>query len=103
MEKNVWIGLIEVVPRSRNIKTIVGKSKGAFLVVLAYTDSEEAYLEEVSEFLTYNNLRIITTEDIELLTERLRTFEVDPEILQLAEIAKKEEKIQVAPPFKYKK
>ncbi len=102
MEKTVWIGMVEVVAKNKNSNTILGRAKGAFANILAFTESKESFMQEVNEFVSGYNLKAIDIYDVEPFDERLSKSDVAPELVQLAEVALKEKNVQPGTLHKYK-
>jgi hypothetical protein len=84
MNNTVWIGLVGFEPVKKN--TIIGQSKGAYTIILAFASSRRNYEEKVSEFLIQNSLKLIEIEDLEPFEERIAKYVVEQYLIDLAKI-----------------
>lgn len=83
LSKEVWIGLVGVVPRPGN--DLLGKAKQGFVNILALAASTSEYGAQVERVLDELGLDVTEIEDSEPLSERLSKWTVDPEISRLAQ------------------
>ncbi|HEV8198835.1 MAG TPA: hypothetical protein VGS03_02325 [Candidatus Polarisedimenticolia bacterium] len=81
--KEVWIGLIEVVPLP-GVDTL-GTVSGAFVNFLALAADESEYREQVQAATSEAGFQAMTVEDVEPLRLRLSRANVDAELMSLAE------------------
>lgn len=83
LPKEVWIGLVGVVPRPGN--DLLGNAKQGFVNILALARTKSEYRSEVGRILDELGLDVSEIEDSEPLSDRLSKWTVDPDILALAE------------------
>ena len=81
--KKIYIGLIEVFAGEGN--SLLETGIIAFVNILAIAENEEEYNFKVKEAINYYGLTLKKIEDVEILEERKKHFEVSDELLNLAE------------------
>ncbi len=81
--KNIYIGLIEVFAEEDN--SLLEKGIIAFVNILAIAGNEEEYIFKVKEAINYYGLTLNKIEDVELLEDRKKHFEVSDELLDLSD------------------
>jgi len=81
--KKIFIGLIEVFAGEGN--SLLDRGTIAFVNVLAIAENEEEFNFKVKEAISYYGLTLKKIEDVELLEERKKYFEVSDELLDLAD------------------
>ncbi|MCA9407942.1 MAG: hypothetical protein H6755_06360 [Candidatus Omnitrophica bacterium] len=90
MSKNVWIGLVNLVPKEGN-NDLEG-ALGAYVNILAFAEDEESY-KKLVEFAAYEHeYDVEEIKDVELFEKRVSNFEVEDDIKILAEKVKETEK-----------
>ncbi len=77
-----WVGFIEV--RDWNGSSDLGSGVKAFTNVMGIASSKDDFFQIVAENLKSLGLELITMEDCELLCERMQYFEVQDELVSLA-------------------
>lgn len=82
MGKQVWIGLVGVVPRPGS--AALGNAKGGFTNALALVTDPREFERQVTEALDELGLIPYEFEDIESFTSRIARCEVDEAIKELA-------------------
>ena len=85
--KQIWIGLVGVVPRQGSNTLSGGQAKGAFVNALAYVSDEEEYKIAVQRAASELALDAFEYEDIETFSDRVSKFEVDDTLKALADEA----------------
>jgi hypothetical protein len=80
--KEVWIGLVGVLDESRE-KLLKGQ-KGAYVNVLSLASNAADYRRQVKA-LEKMGLKITEIEDVEQFERRRANYEVDPELIALAD------------------
>ena len=83
--REVWIGLVEVVPEEGN--DIFDGAPGAYANVLALAESVEDYMAVTAPVLLRQGLIAVGVDDPEPLRERRSRVQVSDEILDLDERA----------------
>jgi hypothetical protein len=86
LEREVWIGLVEVTPGEGN--DIFDGAPGAYANVLALANSVEDYMASTAAAQHSNGLIAVGVDDPEPLRERESRVYVTDEITQLAEEAR---------------
>lgn len=76
------IGLAKVIPIKNNSNVLNG-SKGAYVNVLGYILDRDIFIEEAKKVLLEAGLKVIKFEDIETISERLNSFEVEKYLLDM--------------------
>jgi hypothetical protein len=79
----VWIGLVEVVPRPGT--DLLGSVSGAFVNFLVLATNESEYRDRVQTATSECGLKTVKIEDIEPLRMRLSRTSIDDELMSLAE------------------
>ncbi len=87
VEREVWIGLVEVVPDEGN--DIFDGALGAYANVLALADSVEDYMGVTAAALERQRLIAVGLDDPEPLRERQSREHLSDEIIELGERAQK--------------
>jgi hypothetical protein len=85
-EKQVWIGLAKVKPTKEN--DIFDPSSEAFVNALSYTDNAEHFTAEIKAALSQLHFELLETEDVTRLSDRIKNYEVDANLLILADEVK---------------
>ena len=83
MFKNIWIGLADVLPRPGS-DALQSGGAGAHVQVLARAKNAEVFQDVVKEGLGVMGFDVITFEDVELFSDRIRSYEVDETVLEAA-------------------
>jgi hypothetical protein len=85
--KQIWIGLVGVVPRPGSNTLSGGQAKGAFVNALAFVSDEEEYKIAVQRAASELGLETFEYEDVERFSDRVSKFEVNDTLKSLAEEA----------------
>jgi hypothetical protein len=86
-QREVWIGLVEVVPEDGN--DIFEGGLGAYTNVLALASSVEEYMAVTAPALLLEGVIAVGVDDPEPLRERQLKVEVDEEFVRLGEQARR--------------
>ena len=82
MSKEVWIGLVNLMPNAGN-EDLKG-AKGAYVNILAFAESVEDY-KNVVKFAAYeHDYTIQEIKDVELFDVRSKNFEIDDDLINLS-------------------
>jgi len=81
--KTVWIGLAKIVPHAENNQ--LGDAKGAFVNVLACVEDQASYCSAVRNALKDYEFDVLSIEDIDVFSERLKTHKVSENLVTLSE------------------
>jgi hypothetical protein len=84
-KREVYIGLVAVVPRSGNTDW-PSEAKGAYVNALAIASGQEDFSEQVSQSLSDAGFEVQEIEDIEPLATRKAHHEIDPDLEELSEV-----------------
>jgi hypothetical protein len=87
VNREVWIGLVEVVPEDGN--DIFGGAPGAYANVLAVAASVDDYMAVTAPALLQEGLVAVGVDDPEPLRERRSRMQLSDEILDLGERARR--------------
>lgn len=79
---DIWIGLAKVT--SQNKKILQG-AKNAFVQVIAHSHSKQVFRKKVAQALDEMGIKLIRLEDVEVFNKRIKKFEVDSKLLDLAD------------------
>ncbi|MBB5065251.1 hypothetical protein [Granulicella mallensis] len=82
-EKSVWIGMVAVKPRPGS-EILSGNVSGAFVNVLTWASDPLEFREKAKELMDYLALDLIGVKDEEPLSERQKTGDMEPDIVQIA-------------------
>lgn len=83
----VWIGLIEVRPKRKGV--LRESALGAFVNVLAKVRDEEEFRRETGALLG-GDFHLVRFDDVEPLQHRRSNWEVDEDLLKLAQTVEEE-------------
>jgi len=86
MSKNVWIGLVNLVPNEGN-DDLEG-AKGAHVNILTFAEDEDDYRKLVKFAAYEHHYSVRKIKDIELFDKRTKTYQVEDSIKSLAEKVK---------------
>jgi hypothetical protein len=82
IENNIWIGLAQV--SSKSVNGLLGSSKGAYVNVLALASNSNDFTEKVIKAIKELELDFVQIEDVELFSERIESYEINDNIINLA-------------------
>jgi len=80
--ESLWIGLVEVTPRTGN--DLPDGAAGAFVNVLSIAADASEFLEKVRQTLDALEFDVQDVENIEPFARRVSTRELDPKLILLA-------------------
>ena len=78
-----WIGLVEVVVPEGS-KLFEGNPKGGFVNVIALAYTQQEFFSRVRKSLVEMGFKIVAIEDVELYVDRIKHYEIDPHLKELA-------------------
>ena len=82
MPREVWIGLVNLIPGGGN-KDLEG-AKGAYVNILAFAENEEDYRNLVKFAAYEHNYSIRKIKDVESFATRIKNYEIDEALLKLS-------------------
>ncbi len=91
MNRQVWIGLVHVMPKEGN--TLLEECIGAYANVVATAANENEFRSRIDAAMKDLAFDVDSLEDVEPLQSRLTKYHVDPELVDLAEKAAESEKV----------
>jgi hypothetical protein len=91
MEKSLWIGLIEIIPKPGN--ECFGGAKGAYVNVITFAVSAISFKRKVKQALNELDLILVEFDLPEQLRDRFRGKKFTKEIFQMAETAMKQDSV----------
>ena len=84
---DIWIGLVNVIPMPGNNELM--SAKGAYVNVIALASSSDDYDAIVKSELSKLDFFVVSTEDVELLTERVKHSTLAQELYSIADDVKR--------------
>ena len=77
--RNKWVGLIEV--KQLDGVKMLGENRGAHVTAIAWCKDKADYEVMVENALADNGLKLIESEEIESIEERIKNYDVDDEFV----------------------
>lgn len=90
--RQIWIGLVDMVPRAGN--DFFDGGKGAVAYVLAMAENEGGYLSELRAALEHYGLELVSVEELEPLEERMKRKSLSDALLAKADEVKETGKLR---------
>jgi hypothetical protein len=90
MYNNIWIALVKVVPFKAN--TILGDCEGAYTNIIVKSSNRNSAVNQIKLCVEELQCRLVETDTLEKLNNRLRKFEVEKELLELANLVQNDGK-----------
>lgn len=92
--KVIFIGLAHVLANQTSTDILKG-AKGAYVHVLCFASDEAEFMNEAMKILNSLGLNLIDAEDIEKFNQRIEKYEVDDNLLKLAQQVNAENKVML--------
>ena len=89
--EGLWIAFVHVAPTDSSAP--IAGAAGAYSNVVGAALDRDSFVRKLAKAAADLNLHLLEVEDVEQLSQRLRNWQVDPEIHELARDASTEPKV----------